>query len=39
MTAARQCLRRDVTAFKLIFLRLGEAVELTGEKNSEPMLF
>jgi ATP-dependent helicase/nuclease subunit A len=39
MTAARQCLHRDVTAFKLIFLRLGEAVELTGEKNSEPMLF
>jgi hypothetical protein len=39
MTAARQCLRRDITAFKLIFLRLGDAVELMGDKNIEPTLF
>ncbi|HXV49536.1 MAG TPA: UvrD-helicase domain-containing protein [Candidatus Binatia bacterium] len=39
MTAARQCLRRDITAFKLIFLRLGDAVELMGDKSIEPTLF
>jgi len=31
--AARQSLNRDVAAFKLIFLRLGEAVEITPEKK------
>ena len=28
--AARQSLRREVAAFKLIFLRLGEAIEVEG---------
>ncbi|MDZ4342412.1 MAG: UvrD-helicase domain-containing protein, partial [Candidatus Binatia bacterium] len=33
--AARLSLKREVAAFKLIFLRLGEAVEITAEKNNE----
>ena len=33
--AARLSLKREVAAFKLIFLRLGEAVEITAEKNKE----
>jgi ATP-dependent helicase/nuclease subunit A len=38
-TAARRALGRDVAAFKLIFLRLGAAVELKLESNSQPTLF
>ena len=37
--AVRQSLRREVAAFKIIFLRLGEAVEITAEKNKELLLF
>jgi ATP-dependent helicase/nuclease subunit A len=37
--AARQSLRREVEAFKLIFLRAGEAVEIAPEKNQELTLF
>ncbi|HLN87780.1 MAG TPA: 3'-5' exonuclease, partial [Candidatus Limnocylindrales bacterium] len=37
--AARQSLRREVAAFKLIFLRAGEAVEITPATNKEPTLF
>ena len=36
--AARLSLKRDVAAFKIIFLRLGEAVEVTAEKNKEQSL-
>ncbi len=37
--AARLSLRREVAAFKIIFLRLGEAMEITVEKNKELSLF
>jgi ATP-dependent helicase/nuclease subunit A len=37
--AVKQSLRRDVAAFKVIFLRLGEAVEIGTEKNKQGMLF
>jgi ATP-dependent helicase/nuclease subunit A len=37
--AARQSLRREVAGFKLIFLRLGEAVEIIPETNKELWLF
>ena len=37
--AARRSLGRDVAAFKLFFLRLGEAVELKLGKNQELTLF
>ena len=37
--AIRQSLRREVARFKLIFLRLGEIVEIVPEKNKELMLF
>jgi ATP-dependent helicase/nuclease subunit A len=37
--AAVQGLRREVAAFKVIFLRLGEAVEVSAERNNELMLF
>ncbi len=37
--AARQSLQRDVAAFKLIFLRLGETVEVTAETNMQRSLF
>ena len=33
--AVRRSLQREVAAFKIIFLRLGEAVEITAEKNKE----
>jgi ATP-dependent helicase/nuclease subunit A len=37
--AATQSLRREVAAFKLIFLRAGEAVEIALETNKELTLF
>ena len=37
--AARQSLRRDVALFKLIFLRLGEAVDIVPETDNELTLF
>ncbi len=37
--AATQSLRRAVTAFKVIFLRAGEAVEIVSDKNKELTLF
>ena len=37
--AARQSLGREVAVFKLIFLRLGEAVEIMPETNKELTLF
>jgi ATP-dependent helicase/nuclease subunit A len=37
--AVRQSLRREPAAFKIIFLRLGEAVEIGMEKNQELSLF
>ena len=37
--AANQSLRREVAAFKIIFLRTGEAVEIVTERNKELMLF
>jgi ATP-dependent helicase/nuclease subunit A len=37
--AARRSLGRDIAAFKLFFLRLGEAVELKFERNQELTLF
>jgi ATP-dependent helicase/nuclease subunit A len=37
--AARRSLGRDIAAFKLFFLRLGEAVELTIGRNQELTLF
>ncbi|HTG52487.1 MAG TPA: hypothetical protein VMA33_06460, partial [Candidatus Tectomicrobia bacterium] len=40
LKAAEQSLRRSPAAFKLIFLRLGKAVELdTRERNQELWLF
>ncbi|MBM2803467.1 MAG: uncharacterized protein HW419_1360 [Deltaproteobacteria bacterium] len=37
--AAKQSLRRAVAAFKLIFLRAGDAIEITAETNKELTLF
>jgi ATP-dependent helicase/nuclease subunit A len=37
--AARRSLRREVAGFRLIFLRLGEAVEVIPETNKELWLF
>jgi ATP-dependent exoDNAse (exonuclease V) beta subunit len=37
--AARRSLRREVAAFKLIFLRLGETVEVDFSPEKEPWLF
>ncbi len=37
--AVRQSLGREPAGFKIIFLRLGEAVELCAEKNKELWLF
>jgi ATP-dependent helicase/nuclease subunit A len=37
--AVRQSLGREPAAFKVIFLRLGEAVEIGTEKNKQGMLF
>ncbi|MGH7816932.1 MAG: 3'-5' exonuclease, partial [Candidatus Binatia bacterium] len=37
--ATRQSLGREVAAFKLIFLRVGEAMEIAPEKNQELKLF
>jgi ATP-dependent exoDNAse (exonuclease V) beta subunit (contains helicase and exonuclease domains) len=37
--AARRSLRREVAAFKLIFLRLGESVEIDFSPEKEPWLF
>lgn len=37
--AVKQSLGREVGAFKVIFLRLGEAVEIGSEKNKELSLF
>jgi ATP-dependent helicase/nuclease subunit A len=37
--AARRSLKRDVAGFQLIFLRLGEALELMQDKNQELKLF
>ena len=37
--AVKQSLGRELAAFKIIFLRLGEAVELGAEKNKELSLF
>jgi ATP-dependent helicase/nuclease subunit A len=37
--AVRQSLGREPAAFKIIFLRLGEAVEVDGVKNQELWLF
>jgi ATP-dependent exoDNAse (exonuclease V) beta subunit len=37
--AAIQSLRREVAAFKVIFLRAGEAVEIVTERNKELTLF
>jgi len=37
--AARRSLRREVGGFRLIFLRLGEAVEVVPETNKELWLF
>jgi ATP-dependent exoDNAse (exonuclease V) beta subunit len=32
-------LRREVAAFKIIFLRAGEAIEIVAERNKELTLF
>jgi ATP-dependent exoDNAse (exonuclease V) beta subunit len=37
--AVRQSLRREVARFKLIFLRLGEVIEIIPEANKELTLF
>ena len=37
--AVRQSLGREPAAFKIIFLRLGEAVEIAGEENKQGALF
>ena len=37
--AARRSLKREIAAFKLIFLRLGEAVEVDLNPNKELWLF
>jgi ATP-dependent helicase/nuclease subunit A len=37
--AVRQSLGREPAAFKIIFLRLGEAAEIGGEKNRQGILF
>ncbi|HVO92918.1 MAG TPA: UvrD-helicase domain-containing protein [Terriglobales bacterium] len=37
--AVKQSLRRELAGFKVIFLRLGEAVDLGAEKNQELSLF
>jgi ATP-dependent helicase/nuclease subunit A len=37
--AVRQSLGREAAGFKIIFLRLGEAVEITAEKNKQGTLF
>ena len=37
--AARKSLGRQVAAFKLIFLRLGESIEVGTQANEELMLF
>ncbi|MGH7794052.1 MAG: UvrD-helicase domain-containing protein [Candidatus Binatia bacterium] len=37
--AVRQSLRREPAGFKIIFLRLGEAVEIGMEKNKQGTLF
>ncbi len=37
--AVQQSLRRNVAAFKIIFLRSGEAIEITTERNKELTLF
>jgi ATP-dependent exoDNAse (exonuclease V) beta subunit len=37
--AARRSLKREVAAFKLIFLRLGDAVEVDVHSNKELWLF
>ena len=37
--AATQSLRREVAAFKIIFLRTGDAVEIAAERNVELTLF
>ncbi|HEY2919310.1 MAG TPA: UvrD-helicase domain-containing protein [Candidatus Binatia bacterium] len=37
--AARQSLRREIARFKLIFLRLGEVVDIVPETNKELTLF
>ena len=37
--AVRRSLKREVAAFKLIFLRLGEAVEVDPSQDSELLLF
>ena len=37
--AVRQSLGREPAGFKIIFLRLGEAVEIAAEKNKQGMLF
>ncbi len=37
--AANQSLRREVAAFKVIFLRTGEGIEIVTERNKELMLF
>lgn len=39
LRAVKQSLGREVAAFKVIFLRLGEAVEIGTEKNKELSLF
>ena len=37
--AVKQSLRREIAGFKIIFLRLGEAVELGLVKNRQLALF
>ncbi|HVR16824.1 MAG TPA: PD-(D/E)XK nuclease family protein, partial [Candidatus Limnocylindrales bacterium] len=37
--AVKQSLGRELAAFKIIFLRLGEAVEFGADKNKELSLF
>jgi ATP-dependent helicase/nuclease subunit A len=37
--AVQQSLRRNVAAFKIVFLRSGEAVEITTERDKELTLF
>jgi ATP-dependent exoDNAse (exonuclease V) beta subunit len=37
--AVRQSLGREPAGFKIIFLRLGEAVELGAEENKQGVLF
>ena len=37
--AASQSLGREAAGFKIIFLRLGEAVEIVAEKNKQGVLF